>query len=398
MTPDKEKGDTGARWFWAVLTPVILAAAALSVIGIFFLPALCVYLDGRSRTYAGAVTMAAGLVLFSYLYGPVVMAVSVCIAIATAAAYTLSRVKLPFSTGLLGSAGGGVLGVVALLGVLGASLDKPLNEVVAAYFIRMLTDSAAAGPFQLFGVPFPSFLDYFAAMFSPASQSASTGLMALLGITTIPNQILSMSVADKVAIVQPVFEQLFGASIPSLGLAAGMLLGGLGYYLPVRSFDRRQNRDVAAGVQAISVPPFSAFKVPKYVVISLLLLQIVSSLGASPDNAGWLAVNSASGTVLGLLMTIQALSLISFFLNRKNVAPVFQYLMLVPAALLFSWLLYWVGIFDALFDMRSIVIRVEEVRKKGKQVFTPDGLDELRKIQNAKKNGKNGKNGEDGKQ
>jgi uncharacterized protein YybS (DUF2232 family) len=234
----------------------------------------------------------------------------------------------------------------------------------------------------------------FAAMFKLPQQAGLQGL--LNGAGTVPSEILSMSVAQKVDIVRPAFETVFAISIPSVALAGGMLMGALGYWLPLLALSRRALRQ--GGAPGVAVPLLATFKVPKYIVVTLLMLQIVASFGSTNENLGWLTVSTAVQFVMGILMDVQAMALCSFFLNRKKVAPALQALIFIPLVI-FSGLTFWVGIFDALFDMRAVMPRVEEVRSKGKQVFTPEGLEELRKMQQVKKDkDNNGKNGEDGKQ
>lgn len=399
----ENKNGAGADWLWVALTPLILAAAAgicigllytpfaplapmFIGIGLFFLPALSVYLDGRSRTYTGIVTLGLGMALSVGLLGAPAVAVSACVVIVAVALHVLAGMKVPFSTGLVGSAAGGVLGFVALLGILGGSAGSPLNETAAASVSAEMASQAAAG----LSLP----LDMLTVLFKAPQQAGLSGLLS--GAGAVPAEILSMSVAQKIDIVRPALETMFAIAIPSFALAGGMVMGALGYWLPMLALSRRARKQGAE--PAVAVPPLATFKVPKYMVITLLLLQIVSSFGSVPENLGWLTVSTAVQLVMGILMDVQAMALVSFFLNRKKVAPVFQVLIFIPMVI-FSGLTFWVGIFDALFDMRAVLPRVEEVRAKGKQVFTPEGLEELRKIQQVKKDkDNNGKNGEDGKQ
>jgi hypothetical protein len=386
MTSNKDNSGFGARLIWALATPFILVLIAFTVLGIFFLPAICIFLDNHSRTYTGAVFLAICLAALSVLLGLPALSVCVFIACATAAAYVFARVKSPFSTGLVGSAAGGVLGAVAMLGILGAAMGKPLNEIAANYFCTVLANAAQSGLTEP--------LNMFAAQLQAITQGSST--MGLL--LSIPQTIVDMSVADKIAIIRPIFEQMIAAYIPAVAFVMGMLTGAAGYYLPVLAHDRMRTEEAAEG-KAAFVPPFHTFKIPKYIVISILLLQIVASFGASGDNSSLDALYMASNMVFNTLMIFQALSLLSFFLTRKHVMSALQVLILVPTTGLFFWLLPWVGLFDALFDMRAMAIRVETIRAKGKQVFTQDGLNELRKMDLQTKNKKNEKDdGEDKKQ
>jgi hypothetical protein len=125
-----------------------------------------------------------------------------------------------------------------------------------------------------------------------------------------------------------------------------------------------------------------------------LLLQITASIGAA--QSGFATIYFATMQLFNTLMTIQALALLSYLLNRKKVKGFLQFILLAASLILFWWLLYWVGFFDALFDIRAVIGRVEALKAKGKQVFTQAGLNELRKMDREGKNGKDDK-GKDGK-
>jgi hypothetical protein len=373
-----EENKTGARLVWALSTPFILA---IGLICLPLVPALCVFLDMRSRTYTGAVTLLAGSVALGWLLGPSAAAVFVFVCIATAGAYVLLRVRVPFHYGVLGAAGGGVLGAVALLGILGASLGKPINEAIAGAICNFMSGNTMA-----------DYLNVMVVSFSQNLQADNPIFKMMFG--TFSQQVLDMSLADKIAIIKPVLEQYFSACIPAWALAGGMLTGGLGYYLPALAQDRLAKKPLDEKAGIVAVPPFHSTRFPKYIVISILLLQLVSYFGAG--SSAMMALYVASNAVMTVLMTIQAIALFSFLLTRKHMPGILQFLILAPAALLFSWLLEFVGLFDVLFDLRSVALRVDAIKAKGKQVFTQGGLDELRKMGNSeKKNDKNGKDGED---
>lgn len=380
------ENNTNARLLWALLTPFILACGL-----IFFplIPALCVFLDRRSRTYTGAVVLLLGSIALGWWLGPSVAAVLAFLCIATTAAYALIRTKTPFQYGILGSAGGGVLGAVALLGIVGVSIGKPVNEAVAAFACNLLVNIST----QFTGTGVSDPLSIFTAMFNSVNQNGATSSLFFM---QVPQEILSMSTADKLNIVRPVLEQFFAAYIPAWALAGGMLTGGAAYYLPVLAEARLSKKPPEGTAQAMEVPPFFTFKIPKYIVISIMLVLLITYFAM--DNSVMTTLYVAANAVIIMLMTLQSLALFAFLMTRKGVPTILQVLILVPAALLFSWLLEFVGLFDVLFDMRAIALRVGAVKAKGKQVFTQSGLEELRKMgDKAKKDGKDGKDGEEDK-
>jgi hypothetical protein len=390
MAQNGENGSphTSTGIVWAFFSPVLVAAGFL----VFpFIPAICAYLDRRSGTYAAAASVLVGSVALPVLLGVHLVGVSAFIIIISAAVYVFMRIKISFAAGLVYAAAGGVLGAVVLLGLLGMGYDKPLSDIAGLFLSNQLSNAAAAGN------PFP--LNFMAGIVKGAEQGQYTGLLSAFNTATFTNLVSGLSVTEQVGIIRPLLEQLSAAYIPALALVGGMFTGALGYYLPVLALDRRRQRPAAqtAEGKAAAVPPFAAFKVPKYIFISLLLLQIVASFLVTGDSPGLDALNAASLMLFGSLMTVQALALLSFLMNRRKITSPVQFLLLALAALLFSWLLYYVGIFDALFDLRAIFLRIEAVRAKGKQVFTQEGLDELRKMEKKGKDGKDGKDGGSGK-
>jgi hypothetical protein len=396
MAQNQESDNRGARIFWAASSPVIIAAGFF----IFpFIPAIAIYLDGRSRTYTAAACTLIGCAALPYLLGAHAYSLAAFIAVATAAAYVLARLKVPFSTGLMGSAAGGVLGAMILLGLLSSGFDKPLNEVTASLLCNEYANLASAG--------YPGLLSSFAGMFEDAKQNGYLNFSSFLFEGQRLSQLVEgKTIAEQIGIIRPYLEAYSAAYIPAFALVGGMLTGALGYYLPVRSLDKRR-WSIAPVPQELApegdevppkdapVPPFTLFKVPRYIVIVLLLLQMVSIYTATSENAALAALSTSASMLFTTLMTVQALSLFTFYLTRKRVAAPLQFLLLALSVLFLSCLLPYVGIFDALFDMRTVIIRMDAVRSKGKQVFTPEGLEELRKMEQKRKGarGSNGKNG-----
>ncbi len=367
-----------------MLTPFVLALAAVSLAGFFFIPAICLYLDGRSRTYTGAATVAVTTAVAAIFFGPAIAGLFVFVTIATTGAYVLTRVKQPFTIGLAGSAAGGVLGAMAFVGILGASLGKPIGEVWASEIYRVLNVTA-------YGL---NFWDSWASTLKQLQEGQSNvSLLSLL--QNGPMQIPSFTEQERLAIIKPFLETVITQSLPGMALATGLLTGGLGYYLPVLGLQAARRHGKATAGDAVEVLPFSSFKFPRYVVITIFILQFVASIGA--ETSGFATLYMAAMMLFNLTMTVQGLAFLSFLLERKNLGPWLRLVILAPAQLLFFWIMPYVGFFDALFEMRSVITRVDALKAKGKQVFTQGGLEELRRMDQTQKD-KKGNDGEDDKQ
>ncbi len=413
MASNELNNNRSVAWGWAVATPVLLAVALFGIYcirmvpglagsvyvlvlapllilcsGFFALvtPALCLYLDGRSRTHTGAATILLAALAAALLFGRAMAGLFAFVAIATAAAYVLARVKKPFAFGLAGSAAGGVLGAMAFVVILGAGLDKTVGEAWSGEIYRLFNVS-------YYNMNFWDSWAYTLKQMLQDDQSSGVLLSMLLGG---PEQVPVLTEAERAQIILPFLETLVTQSLPGLALAAGLLTGGLAYYLPVLGLQAARKRGAATAGEPVEVPPFSLFKFPRYVVITIFILQFVASLGA--EDTGFATLYVAASMLFNVLMTVQALAFLSFLLERKRLGPWLRLVILVPAQALFFWLMPYVGFFDALFEMRTVIARVDALKAKGKQVFTQDGLEELRKMDQSRKKDKNGNDGEDDKQ
>ncbi len=366
-----------------MLTPFVLALAAVSLAGFFFIPAICLYLDGRSRTYTGAATVLIATAAAAIFFGPTIAGLFAFVAIATAGVYVLARIKQPFTIGLAGSAAGGVLGAMAFIGILGASLGKPIGEAGAHYFFNAMNTPIGLSPLD--------YLDAFAAWVKGVQNAEQTSIFSAF-INPTPIEIVALPDEEKAKLLLPLMESAIAQTLPGMALVAGLLTGGLGYYLPVFGLQAARHRGKTTAGDAVEVPPFSSFKFPKYVVITIFLFQFIASMGA--ETSGLATLYMAAMMLFNLTMTVQGLAFLSFLLERKKLGPWLRLVILAPAQLLFFWIMPYVGFFDALFDMRSVITRVDALKAKGKQVFTQDGLEELRRMEQDRKD-KKGNDGED---
>lgn len=386
MTPQNETGSRRASVLWAVITPLLLAAAALSVVGTAFVPAIALLLDGRSRTWTGGVTVIAACAVAAPMLWPYGAAVCAFVGITTLAAMLLVRFKASFGTGLVIAAAGGVLGAVAALAVLGLGVGRPLNEAAGEGVAGVLKWMADNGN--------PLLLNSFTMSVKMIGQNGYT-LEQLL--VSLPREVMAMATADKIALVLPVFNELFAAYIPALALNAGMLAGGSAYWLPSRAFSRGGGAAGPYGAALPAAPPFFAFSVPRYAVFALVLLVFATPFFRGDGTGGGNALYVASNMVFNVLMVLQAVALLSHFLTKRKVRAGFQWLLLAPAVLLFSWLLFWLGFADTLLNIRVVAERMEALRARGKPVFSQSGLDELRKMDEEKRKNQGKGDGEDGK-
>jgi uncharacterized protein YybS (DUF2232 family) len=366
MTTEKSTNGLGSRVLWAILSPVILLAAGLSIVGIVLIPAVCVYLDKRSGTYTAAISMATICAVLSALYGMAAMGFCIFLLIATAAVYYCIRAKMPFKISLLISAGGGVLGFLFALAIINFSLNTSISIAASDWFFNQASrwpQGTLLSPLDLMVL----------------SVQMSKGAAQLFNdYFTLANKLPTMPNADKIAMIRDNVETAMTMAIPAFALVAGSLTGALGYYfgrLAIRRYKKRSGT-----LASETVPAFASFRVPKYIVISLFLLQLLAILGVSAEWAYFEPLYVAVNWLLNMLMVAQALAVASYYLNRKRVTAVVQAVILIPLTIIGSSLMVFVGLIDVLFDLRAISVRMDTLKSSGKQVFTRDSLGRLRRM------------------
>lgn len=342
---DKGPGSIG----WAVLTPVILLAAAFSVVGIVAIPALCVALDRRTNSVVAGASVAAVSLLLPLVYGPLFAGLSAFILIASTTMMLCSRRNLPFGTGLAISAGGGVLGMVAALALTNYLMTSAMDVALADSILKFLANHSN-------GVQ-ASLLDSFVLSFQMMQ-----GNVDLLdsSLWDMMRAVQSMAVTAKVEAIRADMEMLMAQALPALALIAGLVSGGLGYYLGCLNIRRQDRR---AGRTPMALPPFRRLRFPNYLVFSLVILQLISMFGVGEQWSYFEPVNVAATWLLDLMMVAQAVTLCSFYLTRWRVSPGLQVLILVLGTLPLSSLLFILGLADVVFDFRAIAGRIDTLGK-----------------------------------
>ena len=359
-----------ARLAWAIVSPFLLALAAFTFVGIFFLPVLCVYLDGRSRTYTAAACLALGAATAGYFLGTVGLAAAICVVVTTVAVYAVSMMqhRLAFSANLLISAVGGAVGMLVFAALAGKMLAEGYANIIIQGILNLGTSSPKS---------FGTVLMNLFALFAKDATILTDPTAMTQSLSHLPSWLAAMSLDAKIDLVRGMLLEMAAYTLPALALTAGALMGGLGFALSNRALARRAA--VESGTQG-SYPLFAAFYIPAYAVISIWLLQIVSSLLMTEELDSFVIVYYACNMLLNMLMTLQALALFSFLLNRKRVTGAPQGLILAGSLLFFFWMLPIVGIIDSIFSLRAFIARVDILKARGKQVFTPEGMEELRRM------------------
>ena len=375
---------------WAIGSAILLALVAafalllrsadfllplrllLTPVAILLLPPAVVWLDGRSHTWVATALLLACLIAASILWGWSTAAIGIFIGLAASAAAVVKALKVPYHRALLTSAIVGVVGALLGVVVLGLHRGQPLNEWAADLFCRL------AQSVYVPGMPGP--LDVFVVQEKLAALPVNEQ-MQLAQITNQLSQSVAMGIADKIAIARPVLVETFSLMLPSTALTMGLFAGGVAYWAPMFLLNTRKAVARGRNMGLVPVPPFAAFRIPVYAVVAMWLVELAASIATAAQWGNFAAVNSAASELLNLLMTLQAMALFSFLLNRKRVSAPVQAVILIPAALLFSWLMVVAGVVDVLFNIRGLIRRMDQVKAQGKQVMTPEGLEEMQRLE-----------------
>ncbi len=390
MTTPKTNTGVRARVGWAIGSAVLLALAAMVVAqlqgdgmrlalrwlllpaGAALLPAVVGYLDGRSRTPTALVLLAAGCVAATLLLGLDAGALCLFLLVPAATAWVVRLRRVSFYPALLEAALGGVVGALGTIAALGTLHPQGVQVLAADLYCNVAKSIYVPG---LFGP-----LDIF-VMQAKALALPSTQQITIQVLNDLANQSLNLDVADKVAIVQPLLAQAFGQVLPALALTLGVLFGGLAYYAPMFLLSTRRAAARGLNEGLTPVPPFATFRIPVYAAVSMWLVELFALVGTAAGWGEFNPINSAASLLLQLLMTLQAMALFSYLLNRKRVRPGVQAIILLPAALLFGWLMVAVGVVETIFNLRGMMGKVDRIRAMGLQVTTPEGMEALRKLE-----------------
>ena len=348
MTVTKTDKGPGSI-LWAVLTPLILLAAALSVVGIVAIPALCVALDRRTNSIVAGASVAAVSLLLPLLYGPLYAGLSAFLLIATTTMLLSMRRGLPLGTGAAISAGGGVLGMLAALALTSYLMTRAMDVALADNILRFLayfSDSNAASPVDVVILWFQVLQGKVAPM--------SAGFWELM------RSLQAMPAAVKVESIRADMEVLVAQMLPALALMLGLASGGLGHYVACLGICWQDRK---AGRTPMALPPFQRLRFPNYLVFSLVILQLVSMVGVTQQWGYFEPVNVAATWLLDVMMVAQAVTLCSFYLTRWHVSPGLQALILVLCTLPLSSVLFILGLADVVFDFRAVAGRIDALRK-----------------------------------
>ncbi len=390
MTTPTNKTGARARVGWAIGSAVLLALAATAVAllqgdgmrlalrwlllpaGVALLPAIVGYLDGRSRTPTALALLAVGCVAATFLLGLDAGAICLFLLVTTATATVVRLRQVAFWPAVLVSALGGVVGALGTIAALGTLHPLGVQELAADLYCNIAKSIYAPG---LMG-PLDIFVVQAKALALPATQQ-----LTVQTLYDLADQSLKLGVAEKVAIAQPLLAQVFGQALPAMALTLGVFFGGLAYYAPLFLLSTRRATARGRNVGLTPVPPFATFRIPVYAAVAMWLVELFAMLG---NYAGWgdfTAINNAASLLLQLMMTLQAMALFSYLMNRKRVRPGVQAVILLPAALLLGWLMVAAGVVETIFNLRGMMGKVDRIRAMGLQVTTPEGMEALRKLE-----------------
>lgn len=216
------------------------------------------------------------------------------------------------------------------------------------------------------------------------------------GTITQLAQIEGMSIAEKIDIIAPQIKASMAALLPSVIMGYGIISGVTAWFASSLLMARRiRMKKKLAGVKKFSPPPaFSSWKAPRWmtnILMVLLLTSILISFGAAGT---MLNVASALQSAAIIVLSIQGLAVVNWWLKKKRVSAVLNIIMCTLSVIFLSLLLPWIGLVDIVFSIRLqgkrkdlIKLRMEEIKKQiDKQINKENNEDKTNQKNDEDKN------------
>jgi ABC-type multidrug transport system fused ATPase/permease subunit len=330
----------------------------------FILPAVAIYFYASYKNYWALILSAALLLLTALLVGEYIV------------------VLLPF-----------ILPII-LAGAAGIYMHKSSEEywqsigyVILAEFVGIVAGVLIVflyyGRQDLAGLLAQGFRNVYETA-APNNEIAamSINLMAqVLTLTTQGNaadlaEIDAMSIADKLDMIVPMIKTGLARALPSFMMGYGILSGVWAWFMSSLMIDRRarDKKPLKAIDEHKPHPPFAEWKLPRWLTNVLMLLLLVSIIISFAAQGPMLNAAYALQTVATVILAIQGLAVVHWWLKKKKVKNSVNVLVCVLAVMLsmvINFLLPLLGIADIMFSIRvsdeqraAIKKKMEEIKKQ----------------------------------
>lgn len=318
-------------------------------------------------------------------------------------AYKKNSIALIISTVLLaGVAYIAYLGGGSYVALLPFILPIIITGIAGAYF-RHTGEKFWSGigytiAAELFGIMLGTIIVYFAygkqdianliaQGFNDAFQSVPADdifynyqLDLLVGITQMTSQgllapiadIQAMTITEKLAIIVPQIKSAMANYLPSMIMGYGIISGILAWFLSSLLLASRKRRGKELeGTKDFHAPPmFSTWKSPRWITNILMVLLITSIIIPYIAKGSIVSVAYALRSVSMLIISIQGLAVINWWV-KKRLSTVGATIVCIVVVLFLNFILSWVGIFDIIFQIRTLSkrkqilkMRMDEIKRQ----------------------------------
>lgn len=174
------------------------------------------------------------------------------------------------------------------------------------------------------------------------------GLTYLLyaAFSGVPLTEISVSASGALSYVMNILTQSLETSLPTLCISIVLLGGFIGFFL-LRFLLKK------TGVSVLAVPPFRQMSMPKnftwYAIAAYILVLLVELI----FNIDLAVVRDILLGCFVLILTVQGLAFLDFFLSIRMKTRALEILIEVACVLFLSTMLVFLGIFDQVFRLRQ---------------------------------------------
>jgi ABC-type multidrug transport system fused ATPase/permease subunit len=187
------------------------------------------------------------------------------------------------------------------------------------------------------------------------------------------SEISGMTTAAKLDIIVPQIETAMASALPSTIMSYGIISGVWAWFVSSELIKRRASaKKPLPGIKEYKpYPPFSEWKLPKWLTNVLMVLLLASIIISFAAQGAMLNAASALQTVAVVILSIQGLSVVNWWLKKKKVAAVLNVAICVVIALLSFFLnliLPLIGLIDIMFSVRMSDKQKEAIRKRMEEI------------------------------
>ncbi len=197
-----------------------------------------------------------------------------------------------------------------------------------------------------------------------ALMVASKGMQVPFG------EVTALDVTEKLNYIVPLLRQGVVQSLPAVVLDYGIIGGVWAWFLSSVMINKRaaNKRELKGVKEYVPSPPFSEWKLPRWITNVLMVILLAAVILSFSSEATLLNVASVLQSVAIVIIGIQGLSVLNWWLKKKKLPTGLNVLICVMAVVLLNFILPWLGVFDIVFSIRLSKEKKEEIRAQMEKI------------------------------